>query len=215
MATRKAELYDEDFYQWSREQAAALRRLSAERWNGPLDLEHLALEVEDLGDERRNAVRSQLRRLIEHCLKLEHSPATDPRAGRLDTIDHARAEIADRVTPTIRRDAEAQLPEALRPGARVARRALERHGEGDATAALPGAVPLRPRPAPRRGVVSGQSRWTISAWVGAVIASGSAVRRRKPRPPAPPHTPHAGFGPRLDHPEPIECTVTVLPPGTD
>ncbi len=52
MATRKAELYDEDFYQWSREQAAALRRLSAERWNGPLDLEHLAEEVEDLGDER-------------------------------------------------------------------------------------------------------------------------------------------------------------------
>jgi hypothetical protein len=61
MATRTAELYDEDFYAWSREQAAALRRLSAERWNGPLDLEHLAEEVEDLGDERRNAVRSQLR----------------------------------------------------------------------------------------------------------------------------------------------------------
>jgi hypothetical protein len=141
MVTRRAELYDEDFYAWSREQAAALRRLSAERWNGPLDLEHLALEVEDLGDERRNVVRSQLRRLIEHCLKLEYSPATDPRAGRLDTIDHARAEIADRVTPTIRRDAEAQLPRLYAQALRVARRALEQHREGDATAALPAECP--------------------------------------------------------------------------
>ncbi len=127
--------------QWSREQAAALRRLSAERWNGPLDLEHLAEEVEDLGDERRNAVRSQLRRLIEHCLKLEHSPATDPRAGWLDTIDHARAEIADRLTPSIRRDAEAQLPKLYAQALRVARRALEQHGEEDATAGLPAECP--------------------------------------------------------------------------
>jgi hypothetical protein len=31
MATRRKGLYDEDSYQWSREQAAALRRLAAER----------------------------------------------------------------------------------------------------------------------------------------------------------------------------------------
>ena len=86
MATRKAELYDEDFYAWSREQAAALRRLSAERWDGLLDLEHLVEEVEDLGDERRNAVRSQLRRLIEHCLKLEQG-AGDRATRRLARRD--------------------------------------------------------------------------------------------------------------------------------
>jgi hypothetical protein len=141
MATRKAELYDEDFYAWSCDQAAALRRLSAERWNGPLDLEHLAEEVEDLGKAERNAVRSHLRRIIEHCLKLEHSPATEPRVGRLDTIDHARAEIADRLTPTIRRDAEAQLPGLYAQALRIARRALEGHGEGDATVALPAECP--------------------------------------------------------------------------
>jgi hypothetical protein len=141
VATRKAELYDEDFYAWSRDQAAALRRLSAERWNGPLDLDHLALEVEDLGKAERNAVRSHLRRIIEHCLKLEHSPATEPRVGWLDTIDHARAEIADRLTPTIRRDAEPQLPRLYAQALRVARRALEQHREGDATAALPAECP--------------------------------------------------------------------------
>jgi hypothetical protein len=42
MATRRKDLYGEDFYQWSRDQPAALRRLAAEHRNGPLDLEHPA-----------------------------------------------------------------------------------------------------------------------------------------------------------------------------
>ena len=79
VASKAAELYEEDFFAWTRDQATALRRLSKERWNGPLDLEHLAEEIEDVGSERRDAIRSQLRRIIEHCLKLEHSRAPDPR----------------------------------------------------------------------------------------------------------------------------------------
>src|SRR5918996_323450 len=50
----------------ARDQAAALRRLADERWNGPLDLLHLAEEVEDLGSEQQWAVESQLERIIEH-----------------------------------------------------------------------------------------------------------------------------------------------------
>ena len=49
MATRREELYEEDFYAWTQDQAASLRRLEAERWNGPLDLAHLAEEVEVWG----------------------------------------------------------------------------------------------------------------------------------------------------------------------
>ena len=45
MAAKVAELYDEDHYAWTRDQATALRRLAVERWNGPLDLEHLAEEI--------------------------------------------------------------------------------------------------------------------------------------------------------------------------
>jgi hypothetical protein len=52
--------------------------LADERWNGPLDLVHLAEEVEDLGSEQRWAVESQLERIIEHLLKLEHSPSGSP-----------------------------------------------------------------------------------------------------------------------------------------
>ncbi len=65
MATRREDLYAEDFHAWTQDQAEALRRLARERWNGPLDLAHLAEEVEDFGNEVRNAVRSHLRRLIE------------------------------------------------------------------------------------------------------------------------------------------------------
>lgn len=76
-------LYEEDFYAWTKNQAAALRRLAAQRWNGPLDLANLAEEVEDLGKTERNAVRSRLRRIIEHGLKLEHSPAPEPQLLRM------------------------------------------------------------------------------------------------------------------------------------
>lgn len=45
MAARADDLYRQDFYAWTRAQADALRRLAAERWNGPLDLENLAEEI--------------------------------------------------------------------------------------------------------------------------------------------------------------------------
>jgi DNA-binding PucR family transcriptional regulator len=74
MATRPEQLYENDFHAWTRDQAAALRRLAEQRWNGPLDLEHLAEEVGELRMQARNAVRSQIERVIEHLLELEHSP---------------------------------------------------------------------------------------------------------------------------------------------
>jgi hypothetical protein len=141
MTSRSAALYEEDFYAWTQEQAAALRRLAAERWNGPLDLEHLAEEVEDLGKEQRNAVRSQLRRIVEHRLKLAYSPARDPRPGWRASILEALADIEDRITPTIRRDLEAYLPVLYARGRELAALGLEAHGEGEAAARLPERCP--------------------------------------------------------------------------
>ena len=86
MASRPEQLYEEDFYAWTRDQAQALRRLAATRPNLALDFPHLIEEVADLGTSQRDAVRSQLRRIIEHCLKLEYSPAREPRAGWHETI---------------------------------------------------------------------------------------------------------------------------------
>lgn len=141
MATRIAELYEEDFYAWTQAQAAALRRLEAERWNGPLDLAHLAEEVEDLGKEQRNAVLSRLRRIMEHRLKLEHSPAREPRAGWRASIVEALAEIEDRITPTIRRDLEERLPVLYARARELAVLGLRAHGEHAAADRLPAHCP--------------------------------------------------------------------------
>ena len=70
--------YDDDFYAWTQYQAAVLRSLAIT--DNRLDREHVAEEIEDLGKSERNAVRSEIRRILEHFLKLAHSPAGDPRA---------------------------------------------------------------------------------------------------------------------------------------
>jgi hypothetical protein len=141
MATRLEELYDEDFYVWTQRQADALRRLAETRPNVDLDFPHLIEEVEDLGTSQRDAVRSQVRRIIEHCLKLEHSRAVDPRGGWYDSIIDARAEIDDKLSPSLRRDLDEQLPR-LWPRARTkADNGLRRFGEPDAAELLPADCP--------------------------------------------------------------------------
>ena len=141
MATRSERLYKDDFYAWTRDQAAALRRLADERWNGPLDLLHLAEEVEDLGSEQQWAVESQLERIIEHLLKLEHSPSRGPRRQWMISVNTARGEIQRRLTRAIRREVEPDLPELYSRARRNANLALLDHGEADAVRALPDACP--------------------------------------------------------------------------
>jgi Domain of unknown function DUF29 len=143
MASRPEQLYKEDFYAWTREQAQALRRLAAERWNGPLDLEHLAEEVDELGMQARNAVRSQLERVIEHLLKLEHSAAAEPRSGWMNSVDDARARIEDALSPTIRRETEPSLSKLYQRARRRVARDLVAHGEKEAARTLPADCPYR------------------------------------------------------------------------
>jgi DNA-binding PucR family transcriptional regulator len=141
MATRPTQLYKEDFYAWTRDQAAALRRLAEQRWNGPLDLLHLAEEVEDLGSEQQWAVESQLERVIEHLLKLEHSSSRDPRRQWMISVNNARGEIARRITATIRNQVEGTLADLYRRSRRNAELALLDHGEPEAARALPASCP--------------------------------------------------------------------------
>ena len=69
LSTRK------DFYLWVERRADLLRR---GRFRD-LDLAHLIEEVEDLGINLRNASRT--REIILHLLKLQYSPAVEPRGG--------------------------------------------------------------------------------------------------------------------------------------
>ena len=143
MASRPEQLYEDDFYAWTRDQAAALRRLAATRPNLALDFPRLIEEVADLGISRRDAVRSQVRRIIAHCLKLEYSPAREPRAGWHGTIIEARTEIEDKISPTIRRGLPRRLPRLWEQARRDTAAALRLHGETAAADALPERCPYR------------------------------------------------------------------------
>jgi Domain of unknown function DUF29 len=140
MAIRAERLHKDDFDAWTRHQASALRRLADERWNRPLDLLHLAEEVEDLGSEQKWAVESQLERIIEHLLKLEYSPSPGPRRQWMISVNNARSEIERRMTPTIRREIEPAVADRYRHARRNAELALLDH-ERDAARALPPSYP--------------------------------------------------------------------------
>jgi hypothetical protein len=130
-------LYQTDYYAWTKQQAAELRKLAAARANTTLDLANLAEEVESLGRSDLATIRSQLRRIIEHLLKLENSPAAEPRFGWRESVVEARDVIPDVITATLRREAEAELAKTYQQGRRRAEAALMRHGERDAAQALP------------------------------------------------------------------------------
>ena len=135
--------HDADFFAWTREQVEALRQVAETRPNLPVDWANVIEEIEDLGVCERNAMRSQIRRIIEHLLKLEHSPAQPPRAGWHTSIAEARAQLGDHITPTLRAQARTGLDRLYRDARRVAAASLLEHGETDAASALPDACPYR------------------------------------------------------------------------
>lgn len=60
------QLYDQDFYLWTRETAAALR---ARRF-ADLDIDHVAEEIEDMGKREARELKSRIIQVLEHLLKL-------------------------------------------------------------------------------------------------------------------------------------------------
>jgi hypothetical protein len=98
-------LYDTDFFAWSQQQAEAVRAAGRRSTNRLVDWENVAEEIESLGRSDRRELHSQIRRIIEHLLKLEHSPATEPREGWRTSLRDARVQIevvlAD--SPSLRR----------------------------------------------------------------------------------------------------------------
>ncbi len=124
-------LYDEDFVAWSEQQAEALRSAARGGSNHKLDWENLAEEIGDLGKKDRRELRSQVRRIVEHLVKLEHSPAVEPRAGWRDPIRNARAAIQDVIddSPSLRSEMREIIDEEGKRGVHAAIAALADFGE--------------------------------------------------------------------------------------
>ncbi len=134
--TELTNLYDHDFAAWSSQQAEALRAASRSSSNDIVDWENLAEEIEDLGKSVRRELQSQIRRIVRHLLKLEHSPAKEPRRGWEESIVDARAEIEDllETSPSLRTGLDRDLARQTQRGINLALTDLGRHQEIDAEA---------------------------------------------------------------------------------
>ena len=126
-------LYDEDFVLWSKQQAEALRAAGRGATNQPIDWENVAEEIDSLARSEKRELGSQIRRVVEHLLKLEYSPAAGPRRGWVASIIDARSEIEDVLddSPSLRTEIEAAIATAIKRGSRKAIVELEKYGEVD------------------------------------------------------------------------------------
>ena len=84
-------LYDCDILLWVEDTVAKLKARDFEN----LDLENLIDEVDTLGKSQRNAMRSLLRRLIEHLLKRCYVPLPECYVGWQREIRAFRNDIKD------------------------------------------------------------------------------------------------------------------------
>ncbi len=64
------QLYDRDFLEWTRSNAALLRVGCFDQ----ADIEHIAEEIEDMGKSQQRALESRLSVLLAHLLKWKHQP---------------------------------------------------------------------------------------------------------------------------------------------
>ena len=106
-----------------------------------LDLENLIEEVEGLADALESSVRSRALTIMVHLLKLQHSPAQDPRIGWRETIRTQRTELLNDLKPTLIRHLADRLPQLYARARHDAGGSLRDHGEQAAADALPTACP--------------------------------------------------------------------------
>lgn len=135
--SRSAELYDADVYDWALEQAELLR---ARRFDA-LDLDNLIEEVQGLADTKLAAVLSDAAVVMEHLLKLQYSPATDPRNKWRASVREHRRRLWFELTPRLTRILADRLPEAYARARADAAAGMRDHGEHAAADALPEACP--------------------------------------------------------------------------
>jgi Domain of unknown function DUF29 len=100
-----AGLYELDYHLWLEQQADLLREGRLE----DIDAEHLIEAFEDMAMGERAAVESHVDTVIEHLLKLEHSPAERPRRGWRLTVVRHRGRLGKRLTASLRNHLEASF----------------------------------------------------------------------------------------------------------
>jgi hypothetical protein len=110
-----------------------LRRLAAgDRVNdADLDWPNIAEEIETLGRSERGAVASCIRNIIEHSMKLEASPATDPRACWRAIVRRERVDLEALLddSPSLKAAVDGLLARELPRARRLAVASFEEYRE--------------------------------------------------------------------------------------
>jgi len=103
------ELYDHDFFDWTRCNAALLR---SGRFQDA-DIAHIAEEIEDMGKSQQNALQGRLEVLLVHLLKWQCQPGRRTASWQV-TIDTQRDRISDLLEqmPSLRGSVQLNLPKA-------------------------------------------------------------------------------------------------------
>ena len=127
--------YEDDFYAWTQYQAEVLRSLKTR--DNRFDRDHVAEEIEDLGKSERDTTESQITRILEHFLKLAHSPADRPRYGWMRSVAEARGTLKKKLSPTLRNNVEQAFSSLYEEAREQAALGLREYGEDTAAAALP------------------------------------------------------------------------------
>jgi hypothetical protein len=91
-----SDLYDRDILSWSEHQADLLRRLARGERMIDVDWEHVVDEIENVGLSELNAVRSYLRLMLVHLLKLQGWPDSP-------VADHWRREVTSFQSDAVQR----------------------------------------------------------------------------------------------------------------
>ncbi|BBD58087.1 hypothetical protein NIES2109_08560 [Nostoc sp. HK-01] len=96
----KAELYDQDFLEWTQQQAEYLKK---GRW-AALDVKNLVEELEALGRSEQRELGSYLQLLIMHLLKCQHQLEKRTESWN-NTLSNCRDKIQDCLedTPSLQR----------------------------------------------------------------------------------------------------------------
>jgi DNA polymerase III psi subunit len=133
-------LYESDIHAWSQHQARVLRGLASAgvRLPNDLDLEHVAEEIEEVGNEQRFQAESNLIQALVHLLKIAALPEDQAvRHWRKETRAFLR-NAARRYRPSMRQliDMAALWASARRDAAQ------DLADEGHALPPLPQACPL-------------------------------------------------------------------------
>ncbi len=99
-------LYDRDFYAWANQQAGLLRAGRLDE----ADIEHIAEEIESLGNNEKRELVSRLRVLLLHLLKWHYQPVRGGASWRA-TIRVQRRDLADHMedNPSLK----SMVPEAV------------------------------------------------------------------------------------------------------